>query len=121
MAGEKMTILRGPAVNIRIKAPVKVAIGDVLLVNNVVGFCLDSGKKNAVIHLCIRAPIVQLPNTLKNAETVEAGEALGWAARAIVHGQPVRNSDRDLPGVIGFVYEDADANSAVLKYVWGAA
>ena len=135
MAGEKITIVSGAPISIRVTAAADAAEGDYIYLHRVgsgntayggtAGFWLHDTKKDEVGDVCIYAPIVEIPNTAGNngqPGAVKAGQVHTGDEDGIVFAGGVgarRTLYRNSTYTVAIIYEDAPATSDRIKVVWG--
>lgn len=120
MAGEKITILRGPVRTIRPTAKADAAAGDAGQCSLASGFWLHDVKKDAVGELCIEAGLVSFPsgNKVRKAGTLVSVRDNKGTLEIEFHTSGA-NVDRSAPGAIGVVFADAKRTDDRVLVVWG--
>lgn len=116
MAGEKITVLRGPVRTIRPTAKADADAGDIGICGLTAGFWLHDVKMGAVGEFCIEAGLVSVPN---NSKKHPAGTLVDVEAAGIKFVSTEKDAVKNAPLPVGTVFSDADRNDDRVLVVWG--
>ena len=118
MAGEKITILRGPVRTIRPTAKADAAAGDAGVCVLAAGFWLHDVKKDAAGEFCIGAGLVSIPN---DAKAHRAGTLVDVTETGLefLDASNLSKAVKGAPLPIGVVFHDAKRTDDRVLVVWG--
>ena len=117
MAGEAITVLRGPVRTIRPVAAADAAAGDVTIACLTAGFWLADVKKGETGELCIEAGLVSVKNDKK---AHKAGELVDVTAAGLAYlATPKQAKNDTTPRAAGVVFSNAKRSDDRVLVVWG--